>query len=141
MDFDCLEVASGTNIKTNVWLKISPCQPSEDVLDIRVVASRFGNSNAQLSVAECTDRCYNTCDDPYDEGQAHWTGIFQHSLWADKDSRANNITCKRKKNKEVEKTERIGAVMSLYKLYIVLSQVDIHLNEIDFILSEDLKRF
>lgn len=81
-------------------LRNSPRQPSKDILNIRIVASGFGNSDTQLRVAERSDCCDNTCNDPHDESKAHWTGIFQHSLWTDKDSRSNDVTWKRKKTED-----------------------------------------
>lgn len=69
----------------------SPSQSSKDVLDIGVVSSRLGDSDSQLSVAQCPDGSDDACDDPDDQGHAHRAGVFQHPLWTDEDTWADNV--------------------------------------------------
>lgn len=69
-----------------------PCQPSKDVLDVRVVSTRLGDGDAQLSVAQRPDGCDDACDDPDDQREAHRAGILHHALRTDEDTWANDVT-------------------------------------------------
>lgn len=73
-------VSESFHVKT-----FSPCQSTEDVLDIRVVTTRFRDGDPQFSVAESADSSDDTCNDPDDESQAHGASILQHTLRTDED--------------------------------------------------------
>ncbi|KAL0602823.1 hypothetical protein AAY473_029023 [Plecturocebus cupreus] len=70
-----------------------PSQSSEDVLDIGVVTSRFGDGDPELSIAEGSHSCDEACHDPDNESKAHRASILQHTLWRDKDSGADDVPC------------------------------------------------
>lgn len=69
-----------------------PCEPSKDVLNVRVVSTRLGDGDAQLSVAQCPDGCDDARDDPDNQCEAHRAGILHHALRTDKDTWANDVT-------------------------------------------------
>lgn len=76
----------------------SPSQSSEDVLDIGVVTSRFGDGDTELRIAEGSHSCDDARHYPDDESQAHGASVLQHTLWGDKDPRADDIPCTRHKD-------------------------------------------
>lgn len=69
-----------------------PSQSTKDVLHIGVVSSWFGDGDAELSVTQRSDGGDDSSDDPDDQSHSHRAGIFQHSLWTDKDTWANDVT-------------------------------------------------
>lgn len=88
------------HLMVQMWLDVhftasganSPRQSAEDVLDVRVVSSWFGNCDAQLSVAQGPDGSDDTCDDPDYQGHTHRAAILQHPLRTDEDTWAYNVT-------------------------------------------------
>lgn len=64
----------------------SPCQPSKNVLDIGVVAPRFGDSDTKLRVAQGPDGRDDACDDPDHQRHAHRAGVLQDTLRTDEDT-------------------------------------------------------
>lgn len=74
------------------WVVHPPCQASKDVLDVGVVPAWLGDGDAQLCVAQSSDGCDDTRDDPDDQREAHWAGVLQHTLGTDEDTWANDVT-------------------------------------------------
>lgn len=70
----------------------SPCQPSENVLDVGVVSSGLGDGDAELSVAQGPDGCDDARDDPDHQRHAHRAGVLQDALRTDEDPRADDVT-------------------------------------------------
>ena len=64
----------------------SPSQSTEDVLYVGVVSSRFGDGDAQLSVAQRPNGGDDARDNPDDQGHAHRARILHHSLRTDEDT-------------------------------------------------------
>lgn len=71
---------------------LSPGKSSKDVLDVWVVSSRFEDSDAQFGIAECTNGCDHSGDNPHDESQPHRARILQNALWAHKDPWTDDVT-------------------------------------------------
>lgn len=70
----------------------SPCQASEDVLDVGVVSTWLGDGDAQLCIAQSPYGCDDARDDPDDQREAHWAGVLHHTLRTDEDTWANDVT-------------------------------------------------
>ena len=72
-------------------MRHSPNQASENLCDVGVVASRLGDGDSQLSVAEGAQRRYPPSQHPHDQSQAHGTRVLQDSLWRDEYSRPDDV--------------------------------------------------
>lgn len=72
----------------------SPRQSTKDILDVGIVTPWFGNGDPQLGIAQCSDGRDDAGDDPDNQRHSHRAGILHHSLWTDKDTRSDNVTCK-----------------------------------------------
>lgn len=102
----------------------SPCQSSKDVLDIGIVSPGLGNGDTQFSVAERSDGCDDTGDNPDDERQAHRAGVLQHAFRTNEDARANDVTWDKKTMQELIKKQKAHFLIQCTCLIFVCKPVD-----------------
>lgn len=69
----------------------SPHQASKYLRDVGVVASRFGDGDAQLSITQGAQGSNAASKNPNHQGQTHRARVLQDPLRRDEDTRANDV--------------------------------------------------